>query len=56
MLVYYKNMYVVKDNFYDSIELKFIVDRFIVFEVEDLSKIIEICREFENKFNNELGM
>lgn len=56
MPAYYKNMYVVKDNFYDSIESKFIVDRFTAFEVEDSSKTIEICREFENKFNNESGM
>ncbi|EGT4907634.1 ABC transporter permease [Clostridioides difficile] len=56
MPAYYKNMYVVKDNFYDSIESKFIVDRFTAFEVEDSSKTMEICREFENKFNNESGM
>ncbi len=56
MPAYYKNMYVVKDNFYDSIESKFIVDRFTAFEVEDSSKTIEICREFENKFDNESGM
>ncbi len=32
------------------------MDRFTAFEVEDSSKTIEICREFENKFNNESGM
>ncbi|KPI47499.1 FtsX-like permease family protein [Clostridioides difficile] len=56
MPAYYDNMYVVKDNFYDSIKSKFIVDRFTTFEVADSSKTTEICRQFENKFNDESGM
>ncbi|MGO0985664.1 FtsX-like permease family protein [Clostridioides difficile] len=56
MPAYYKNMYVVKDNFYDSIKSKFIIDRFSAFEVKDSSEAIEICREFEDKFDNESGM
>lgn len=56
MPAYYKNMYVVKDNFYESIKSKFIIDRFSVFEVKDSSEAIEICREFEDKFDNESGM
>lgn len=56
MPAYYDNMYVVKDNFYDSIKSKFIVDRFTAFEVADSSKTTEICRQFENKFNDESGM
>lgn len=56
MPAYYDNMYVVKDNFYDSIKSKFIVDRFTAFEVVDSSKTTEICRQFENKFNDESGM
>lgn len=56
MPAYYDNMYVVKDNFYDSIKSKFIVDRFTTFEVVDSSKTTEICRQFENKFNDESGM
>lgn len=56
MPAYYKNMYVVKDNFYDSIKSKFIIDRFSAFEVKDSSEAIEICREFEDEFDNESGM
>lgn len=56
MPAYYKNMYVVKDNFYDSIKSKFIIDRFSTFEVEDSSKTIDICRQFEDKFDNESRM
>nr|UWI49530.1 ABC transporter permease [Clostridioides difficile] len=56
MPAYYKNMYVVKDNFYDSIKSKFIIDRFSTFEVKDSSEAIEICRQFEDKFDNESGM
>ncbi|MGO0882310.1 FtsX-like permease family protein [Clostridioides difficile] len=56
MPAYYKNMYVVKDNFYESIKSKFIIDRFSAFEVKDSSEAIEICREFEDKFDNESGM
>ncbi|MDB0439417.1 ABC transporter permease [Clostridioides difficile] len=56
MPAYYKNMYVVKDNFYESIKSKFIIDRFSAFEVKDSSEAIEICRQFEDKFDNESGM
>lgn len=56
MPAYYKDMYVVKDNFYDSIKSKFIIDRFSTFEVEDSSKTIDICRQFEDKFDNESRM
>ncbi|UWD49824.1 ABC transporter permease [Clostridioides difficile] len=56
MPAYYKNMYVVKDNFYDSIKSKFITDRFSAFEVKDSSEAIEICRQFEDKFDNESRM
>ncbi|UDN59127.1 FtsX-like permease family protein [Clostridioides sp. ES-S-0010-02] len=56
MPAYYKNMYVVKDNFYDSIKSKFIVDRFSAFEVKDSSETIDVCKQFEDKFDNESGM
>lgn len=50
----YYDLYAVKDDFYNSIESNYIVDKFTVFDTSNYMKTLSICKNFEKTYD-ELG-
>ena len=51
----YYSAYVVKDNFYNSISLDFIEDRFIAIDTKDYMKTLGVIKSFEDVYKDEVG-
>lgn len=49
----YYDIYVVKDNFYNSIKLNCIVDNFTTFDINNYMDTLGICKNFENTYSSE---
>lgn len=57
MPAFYKDLYVVTDNFYDNIKSDLIIkDKFTNFNVTDYNNTLRICKDFDKKFSNEPGI
>lgn len=53
MPAYYSKMYVVKDEFYNSIKTDYTMDKFTTFNVEEYNKTLDLVYEFNKKYENE---
>lgn len=57
MPAFYKDLYVVTDNFYDNIKSDLIIkDKFTNFNIVDYNNTLSICKDFDKKFSNEPGI
>lgn len=51
----YYDLYVVKDDFYNDIKNNCIIDDFTTFDTSNYMKTLEVCKNFENKYKEELN-
>ncbi|MGL6105986.1 ABC transporter permease [Romboutsia sp.] len=56
MPAYYSKMYVVKDEFYNSINTEFTIDKFTTFNVEDYNSTLDLVERFKDKYEGESGV